>query len=333
MKYLLVDTANLFARARHSSSRGADMWQRIGLALHVTFISILKAHRQHKPDHIIFALESRSWRKDHTASYKANRKVTKDKMTVREAEEDKEFWQCYEELTNWLNERTNSSVIKVEQAEADDIIARWIALHPSDTHVILSNDSDFHQLLAENVTMYNGLANHLITLEGVFDDNGKQVIDKLTKKHKTVGDPKWILFEKCMRGDPTDNVMSACPGVRVKGTAKRVGLTEAFADRDRKGWAWNNLMLQRWVDHNGTEHRVLDRYDANRVLIDLTAQPTDIRDKIDAALMAVTPRENRQIGTQLIKFCAKFELNKISESVQSLADALSKPLVKETVNA
>jgi 5'-3' exonuclease len=333
MKYLLVDTANLFARARHSSARGADMWQRIGLALHVTFTSILKAHRQHKPDHIIFALESRSWRKDHTASYKANRKVTKDKMTVREAEEDKEFWQCYEELTNWLNDRTNASVIKVEQAEADDIIARWIALHPSDSHVILSNDSDFHQLLAENVTMYNGLANHLITLEGVFDDNGKPVIDKLTKKHKTVGDPKWILFEKCMRGDPTDNVMSACPGVRVKGTAKRVGLTEAFADRDRKGWAWNNLMLQRWVDHDGIEHRVLDRYDANRVLIDLTAQPIDIRDKIDTALIAVNPRENRQIGTQLIKFCAKFELNKISESVQSLADALSKPLVKETTDA
>ena len=40
-------------------------------------------------------------------------------------------------------------------------------------------------------------------------------------------------------------------GVRVKGTKNKVGPEEAFADKSNKGYAWNNLMLQRWVDLEG----------------------------------------------------------------------------------
>ena len=50
-------------------------------------------------------------------------------------------------------------------------------------------------------------------------------------------------------------------------------MLEAFADKESKGFNWNNFMLQRWTDHNGEEHRVLDDYHPNKTLIDLTAQP------------------------------------------------------------
>ena len=326
MKYLLVDTANLFARARHSTHRGTDTWQKIGLALHIMFNTLQKVNRLHRPDHVVFALESRSWRKDAQAAYKANRAVVKSKMTPREAEEDVEFWAAYEDFTKWVDGKTNCTVIKVARAEADDIIARWVALHPQDEHIILSNDSDFHQLLAKNCSIYNGLTNQHITLQGYYEDNGKTVIDNKTKEPKTVGDPNFVLFEKCMRGDPTDNIMSAYPGVRTKGNAKKVGLQEAFEDREKRGWAWNNMMLQRWTDHEGVEHRVLDRYEQNRVLIDLTAQPQDIRDSIDNHLKSLQPKTNSQIGTHLIKFCSKFELVKLAENVQPVADILAKPL-------
>ena len=46
-----------------------------------------------------------------------------------------------------------------------------------------------------------------------------------------------------MRGDPSDNIFSAYPGVRTKGTRNKIGLREAFADRQTKGYTWNNLML------------------------------------------------------------------------------------------
>ena len=39
-----------------------------------------------------------------------------------------------------------------------------------------------------------------------------------------------------MRGDTSDNVFSAYPGVRTKGTKNKVGLLEAYAERKSKGF-------------------------------------------------------------------------------------------------
>jgi 5'-3' exonuclease len=66
-------------------------------------------------------------------------------------------------------------VIRCATAEADDIIARWIALHPQDEHVIVSSDSDFVQLIAPNVKLYNGINDHLFSPEGVTDAKGKNL--------------------------------------------------------------------------------------------------------------------------------------------------------------
>ena len=129
--------------------------------------------------------------------------------------------------------------------------------------------------MQSNVKQYNGIQEVTTTHEGYFDDKGKRVIDKKTKEEKPAPNPQWLLFEKCMRGDSSDNVFSAYPGVRTKGTKKKVGLQEAFPDRESKGYNWNNLMLQRWVDHEGAEHRVLDDYNRNVQLCDLTAQPEE----------------------------------------------------------
>ena len=72
-----------------------------------------------------------------------------------------------------MNERTNCSVMKCDIAEADDIIARFIYKHPNDEHVIVSSDTDFVQLLSENVHQYNGITKETIKLDGVYDDKGK----------------------------------------------------------------------------------------------------------------------------------------------------------------
>ena len=331
MKYLLIDTANMFFRARHVAARGADTWSKLGMSLHITFNALLKTYRNHKPDHVIFCLEGRSWRKDHTASYKRNRQEARDAMTKIQAEEDKLFWETYDEFVKWLDSNTCATVARCDTAEADDLIARWIALHPNDDHIICSTDSDFFQLLAPNVTIENGVTGHLTNVEGVFDEKGNPVIDKKTKQHKKIDDPKWVLFEKIMRGDSSDNVFSAFPGVRTHGSAKKVGLWEAYNDRDSKGYAWNNLMLQRWTDHEGVEHRVVDCYERNRTLIDLTAQPDEIKDRIDNYLMGITAKQVSMVGAKFLKFCGKFELERMSQNAQQIAEVLSKSLPKEVV--
>jgi 5'-3' exonuclease len=323
MRYLIVDTANTFFRARHSAHRQSDTWDKLGFAIHVTLGSVNKAWRDQKADHVIFCLEGRSWRKDFYEPYKKNRAVARAALTEAEAEEDRLFWGAFDDLKTFLTERTNCTVLRHENLEADDLIAGWIQSHPDDHHTIVSSDTDFYQLLAPNVNQYNGISDELHTLAGILDKKGKPVIDKKTKEPKKIPDPSWILFEKCMRGDPTDNVFSAYPGVRTKGSKNKVGLQEAYEDRDKKGFNWNNLMLQRWTDHNGEEHRVLDDYQRNVQLVDLTAQPDDVKAKIAATIAEGAVKRSRpMVGAQFLKFCGKYELNKLSEHSQQYAEML-----------
>jgi 5'-3' exonuclease len=325
MRYLLIDTANMFFRARHVAFRAEDPWEKVGYALHITLSAVNKVFNKFQADHVIFALEGRSWRKDHYAPYKKNRADARAALTEREQEEDRMFWETFDAFKDYLSIKTNCSVIREPNAEADDIIARWIDLHPNDEHYIISSDTDFVQLLAGNVHQYNGITDELLTVKGIFDAKGKEVIDKKTKEPKRIPDPEWLLFEKCMRGDVSDNVFSAYPGVRTKGTKNKVGLLEAFADRTSKGYNWNNLMLQRWTDHNGEEHRVLDDYNRNRALIDLRAQPDTVKLAVDTAIHEqISHKDVGQVGSHFMKFCGKYQLNRASEQAEQFGRWLNK---------
>ena len=127
------------------------------------------------------------------------------------------------------------------------MIARFIALHPNDKIIINSTDSDYDQLLNDRVSRYDGMNEIWYTINGVFDSKLEPIIDKKTGKQKQIDSPEYILFEKCMRGDTSDNIMSAYPGVRSKSSKNKVGLLEAYSDRNKQGFCWNNLMLQRWI--------------------------------------------------------------------------------------
>jgi 5'-3' exonuclease len=321
--YILVDTANTFFRARHVV-RGS-LEDKVGMSIHTVLSSVRKAWRDFNGSHVIFCLEGRSWRKDHYAPYKRQRTEARAKHTASEQEEEKIFWETFDEFKSFIQDRTNCTVLQHPNLEADDLIAGWVQSHLDDNHIIISTDGDFAQLIAPNVKQYNGVMQITTTHEGYFDEKGKRVIDKKTKEVKPAPDPQWLLFEKCMRGDTSDNIFSAYPGVREKGTKNKVGLREAFADRDTKGYNWNNLMLQRWSDHEGVEHRVVDDYNRNRLLCDLSAQPEDIRSTIKEAIETEIAKEKNipQVGVRLLKFCAEYDLVKVSEQVQSYAEPLN----------
>ena len=323
MTHILVDTANTFFRARHVINGDADI--KLGMAFHITLNSIKKAWQDFDGTHVVFCLEGRSWRKDHYEPYKRNRQVARDALTEKQQEEDTVFWEAFDTFKDFVSDKTNCTVLQHRELEADDLIAGWVQAHPDVDHVVISTDTDFQQLIAPNCKLYNGVQDVTSTHEGFFDKKGNPVIDKKTKEAKAAPDPQWLLFEKCMRGDTSDNVFSAYPGVRKKGTKNKVGLMEAFEDKDLKGYNWNNLMLQRWVDHNGEEHRVLDDYERNRILIDLTAQPKEVRDKITGTIQtSIDENKNiSQVGVRLMKFCNLYDLKKISDQAQAYAEPLN----------
>ena len=316
MTHILVDTANTFFRARHVV-RG-DASEKIGMAIHIMFASVKKAWQDFDGSHVVFCLEGRSWRKDHYAPYKRNRKELVEAMSEKEKEENDVFWECYDDFTDFIRTKTNCTVLQNSRTEADDLIARWIDKHPDTKHVIISTDKDLNQLITPKVKQYNGVSEVTMTHEGWFERNGNPVIDKKLKAPKPAPDVEWLVFEKSMRGDPSDNIFSAYPGVRTKGTKNKIGLQEAFADRKEKGYTWNNLMLSKWVDHDGKEHRVMDDYERNRFLVDLHAQPEAIVEEMDQTI-AQAMAENKaidQVGVRFMRFCGKYDLNRISEQAQ-----------------
>lgn len=326
-KFALVDLMNMFFRMRHIASKKDTPEIKVAYAIHLVFASINKIVKKFGPDiHVVVCLDGRSWRKQFYAPYKKNRVVAEQDITDAEREESQMFWEAYETLVTYLREKTNVSVIREPNAEADDVIARFIHLHPDDIHYIISTDSDYLQLLTDRVFQYNGVTDQYITLEGYHDHRYNLIKDKKTKESKVLEDPKFILFQKCMRGDSSDNVFSAYPGVRLKGTKNKVGLTEAYADKNKQGFDWNNLMLQRWVDHDGVEHQVRDDYNRNVTLIDLTAQPQHIKDAVDKVIIdGMKTARVANVGTHLMKFCGKFELTKIGEQADMYARWLNLP--------
>jgi hypothetical protein len=176
--------------------------------------------------------------------------------------------------------------------------------------------------------LYDPVKDIQLRRDGIFNDDGERLAFELTGNAKIkVGKPdpnfvcedKWYeyaLFLKCIRGDGTDNIFSAYPGVREKGTKKTVGIREAYMDTG-KGYAWNNFMLQKWVDHNDREQRVLERYELNRSLIDLQLIPIDIKEECLMVIAEETERKNVpavEIGVGFMKFCGRWALKKIGDN-------------------
>jgi hypothetical protein len=83
-------------------------------------------------------------------------------------------------------------------------------------------------------------------------------------------------------------------------------------------------MLQRWTDHNGEEHRVLDDYNRNVTLVDLTAQPDFVKEWITETIIAGSVTKNvPQVGVKFLKFCGKYQLVRLSDQASQYVNCLS----------
>jgi 5'-3' exonuclease len=344
--YAIVDASNLFHRCKHVTSGDAAM--KSGMALHICFNSLRQIWRKFSANHIVVALDSYSWRRDVYPDYKAHRRVSEALKTKAEREEDELYFAAMQMLIEFLEKRTNVTILKAPMLEADDLIARWIDLHPEDKHVILSGDSDFYQLLSDNVTIYDGVKSWTITNKEVLDENDKPAVKSKTVKEKVITktgkvkeqkktiheavqapNAEYELFKKIIRGDSTDNIMSAKPGARENGSTKKPGIKEAFEDRHGRGFDWNLFMQDEWVDHEGVKVKVLDAYRRNEVLINLRKQPENIVELLDATILeAVQKPAKSGVGIWFLKFCEEMALVNLAKNPNEYATLLQAPYSK-----
>lgn len=332
--YILIDLSNLLHRAKHVTSGTVDL--KIGMSMHIIFNSILKMWRKFDADHIVVCLDSKSWRREVYTQYKAARRLTVAQKSVREQEEDDVFNEAFNDLVKFLDEKTNVTVLKSVGLEADDFIAQWVKIHPNDLNVIISSDSDFYQLLAVNVKIFNGVTDLLITKDGVYDEKDRKLEFTLKNDGKLkVGKPnenfnpdsdwvEWAKFSKIMRGDAGDGIFTAYPKVR------QTALRNAYDDRKGKGYNWNNLMLQTWTDHEGVTHRVLDCFERNRMLIDLNDLPPEIAELTEQVINETTKAKHvPNIGIWFKKFCHLHNLQRLEKNAINHATYLASPYKKD----
>lgn len=332
MKFAIIDVNNLVHRSKHVVKDYDDFDDCVGLVLTIVFNSLKKSYEKFDADHCVACFDSYSWRKDFYKDYKAQRKDSYD--TPQKKEEHEIIKKVLVDLKEFLQESTNVTVLEGKGIEADDFIGRWVQLHhdPVFKHIIISADGDYKQLVNDNVELFDPINYTLYTMKGVFfQDSRKKKIEANTityngeewkiktdkKGDPIIFDPEWELFFKCIRGDPSDNIKSAYPNVRT------VKMLKAFENRG--DFDWNNFMNDTWGPDEDKKS-VRELYENNKRLIDLTDQPTEIKESMDDIIEESIQKNNIvMVSMYFNEFCLKYRLENLRNSSKKIVAILGSP--------
>ena len=228
--------------------------------------TVLNTIRQYKQTHrhiydsgmgglVICCDSAKNWRKDSFPEYKANRKKKREDDTT----DWKSLFQFLDEMIEDLRNYFPYKVMRVERAEADDIIAvlnEYVATNPT---LIISSDKDFIQL-----QKYEGV----------------QQWSPLTKDF-VKGDPEASLWEKLVKGDTGDGV----PNI--------LSSDDTFITEGKRQIPVTKKKMQLWRGKKPEEfcnEAMLRNYHRNKTLVDLGETPESIRINI------VNQYDNQEAG-------------------------------------
>lgn len=308
-KSLIIDANNILYRTFFAqNSEPEDIL--IGMCHHSALWSLNKFYKEFPADEIVMAFDSYSWRKAYTKDlsqcvthkrYKANRR--KD-LTPRELERLDKFDTHVQEFADMMKAQTSVLILQEKYLEADDLIARYIQNRPNDEHVLISSDKDYIQLLVKN------------KLTIVDPDSGKP---RSLKEWND--DPNFFMFEKCLRGDTSDNVMSAYPYLR---SAK---LKKAYEDDYEREAVMNHefTVLVNEDDGSITERKFITRevFEENDYLMNLESQPDYIKNLADKSIANSIENKGKFNYMTFIKFCGKYQLKNILDKVDNFVPMLA----------
>ena len=300
MKFCIIDVNNLVHRCKHVIKDYSDPDECAALVITIVFGSLKKTFQKFDSKHCVACFDSASWRKEFYPLYKANRIEDEATMTDEKKEEKQIIKDVLKAIRDYLDNYTNVTVLEGYAIEADDFIARWVQLHDDKNyqHIIVSPDSDFKQLVSENVKLFNPLVNILYTVEGVFHQDGKRITSKdevvklygenwKVKKNK-ISKKEWELFFKIARGDTSDNIPSIKPGEYEKKLR--------LVYEDGGGELWNNFINQIYYNKKIEKNiKVRELYDRNKKLIDLKDQPEHIKEKMDKLIEMALLKERKPL--------------------------------------
>ena len=187
------------------------------------------------------------WRKDYFPYYKQNRKKARSESSL----DWNELFDILTKIQNELEENFPYKVLKINGAEADDIIAilsNKISSTPNlyEEILIISGDKDFIQLhQSDNVKQYSPTLKKFVV-----DDN-----------------PEQYKFEHIIRGDKGDGV----PNVLSQDTVFVEDLRQRPITKKK---------LTEWKENGIPEGEIKRNYQRNKTLIDFDSIPNELGELI-----------------------------------------------------
>lgn len=295
--------SNLLWRCFHTSNPERTGEDAIGFSHHKSLRSMAAVYREHKPDAVVAVFDRpNSWRKQYTQSEAALTKAVykghrREGMTPKQQAIFQMFIESISDFEALLRGQTMVFCLAGDNLEADDLIAGYVRRYAQNENIIVSADKDFIQLL----------------------DNPKvSLLDPISGTQRTLdewgGDAELFLFEKALRGDKGDNVLSAYP--RLRSTRIRKAYTDDYERVKLMNETWTLL---------GEEQRVGDLYEENRMLVDLNAQPDEIRKIMDDVITAESVRERHYKHTAFLRFCGKHKLVNIANEAERFMHMFASP--------
>ena len=244
--------------------------------------TVLNTIRQYKQMHrhvdhggfVICCDSPKNWRKESFPEYKANRKKKRETDTTDWTSLFEFLHQMIDDLRNYFPYK----VVKVESAEADDIIAVLTQEEMRNPTTIISSDKDFIQL-----QKYEGV----------------QQWSPLTKDW-VKGDPEASLWEKLVKGDAGDgvpNILSSDDTFIVEGKRQR-----PISKKKMEMWKEDRSS---WTDEM---HRNFNR---NEMMVDLEKTPESIRINIINQFREQVPPHGR-----LMEYFTEKRLKNLMEHIE-----------------
>ena len=226
--------------------------------------TVLNTIRQYKHqfrhvDHggfVICCDSAQNWRKDSFPEYKANRKTKRENDTT----DWKSLFEFLHEMIEDFRTYFPYKVMKVERAEADDIIAVLVEENPVNPITIISSDKDFIQLQKyEGVQQWAPL-----------------------KKDWVEGDPDESLWEKLIKGDTGDGV----PNI--------LSADDTFVTEGKRQRPITTKKMELWkTDKNSWTEDMHRNFNRNQTMVDLSKCPESIRINIINQYREQTPQHGR----------------------------------------
>ena len=256
-----------------------------GLVRHMV-LNAIRSYKQkfgEEYGEIVIACDDKNyWRRKIYPYYKANRKKSREESDI----DWTTIFECFNKIRDELKEYFPYRVLKVDTAEADDIIGTlvqqygsYLVGHHGTKILIMSGDKDFIQLQKfANVKQY----------------------DPVRKKFISHKNPELYLKEHIMRGDAGDgvpNFLSPDDVFVTKGRQKPIRQTNL----DK----WVNQSPETFGDIELIGDTMVRGYKRNESLIDLSKIPSDIYNMVVAQYEEQKDKKRGDLLNYFIKFKLK----------------------------